>query len=477
MQLTKVRVLNDKEIELIHNASLEVLSDVGVMIKSRPTLEFLEGNGLSVDFDKMIVNFDSVTVMEALKSTPHEFTVYAADNSYNLKIGRGNPPRTAAGHNGLYLYDYKSGKRTFFTKEEVGRFARLADNLSNTDLVATQSYPQDVSPRSCLLHGIEALLENTIKPFVFAPEKDIEVAAIIEMIKVVSGPNISDKPIGICQFSPSSPLYWNAETIEGLIRISKEGFPCIILPGVLAGATAPYGIAGALVQKNAEILAGITVAQLANKGTPLMYRNGGNRLEMRKGVNLLGTPESFIFAVAGNQMAGYYNIPSHGALPDSDSPSMDEQTAMENMFSLLAGFESGTDLMINIGMFASGKVSSYEQAVIDDEMIGLIRRYMRGIEVNEKTLMVDAIKRVGHMGNYLGDPSTIGNLKSNEFTDSDVLNRVDIAVWLRDGSPSVIDNASAKATKLLRNDIRTVVTDDKSKAIGKIIMEFEERNK
>jgi trimethylamine---corrinoid protein Co-methyltransferase len=478
MKLSGIKVLNGEEILRIHRSSLEILAEVGILLKSRSALEFLESKGLLVDYDKSIVRFDPNTVNEAIASTPKEFKVYSMDYSYNFIIGQGNPQRIAAGHNGLYLYDYKSGKRNPFTKEEVARFAQLADNLDEVDVVATQAYPQDVNSKSCFLHGAEALLTSTLKPFLLAPEKNIEIKALIEIIKIASGVNkISDKPIGIVQFSPSSPLFWNSETIDGFITIAKEGFPCVILPGVLSGATAPYSIAGALVQKNAEILAGITIGQLVNKGTPLIYRNGGNRLEMRRGVNLLGTPESFLFCIAGNQMAQHYKIPTHGCTPDSDSPAMDEQTAIENMFSLLSGFESGTDLMVNIGMFGSGKVSSYEQGVIDNEMVKLIRRYMKGIEISEKSLMVDAIKRVGPMGNYLGDISTLENLKSGEFTDTDVFNRTELQTWVRDGCKTVTDNASLKAQKLLLNETRTIIDKDKSKGIKEIIEKFEKDNK
>jgi trimethylamine---corrinoid protein Co-methyltransferase len=478
MKLSGIKVLSEEEIIKIHDASLEILSEVGILIKSTNALDLLQSKGLSVDYNKSIVKFDKKTIEQSIASTPKEFKVYSMDYSYSFTIGQGNAQRMAAGHNGLYLYDYKTGKRTSFTKAEVARFAKLADNLDEVDVVATQSYPQDVNSKSSLLHGVQALFSSTIKPFLFSPEKNIEIKAIIEMIKIAGGKDdIKDKPIGLIQFSPSSPLFWNTQTIDGFITIAKEGFPCVLLPGVLAGATAPYSIAGALVQKNAEILAGIAIGQLVNKGTPLVYRNGGNRLEMRKGVNILGTPESFLFCAAGNQMAQYYKIPTHGATPDSDSPTMDEQTAIENMFSLLSGFESGTDLMVNIGMFGSGKVSSYEQAVIDNEMVKLIRRYMKGIEVNKKSLMVDVIKRVGPLGNYLGDISTLENLKSDEFTESDLLNRSELQIWVRDGCKTITDNANLKAEKLLLNETRTTLDKDKAKGVKEVIDKFEKDNK
>jgi len=474
MKLSKSKVLSDHEIEMIHNASLEILKDVGLMIKSKSARNFLEEKGLDVNHDTSIVKFSSQIVMDAVESTPKDFELFSLDRSYSFKIGQGHPTRIGIGFGSLFEHNYKDNTRSPFTKKAVGKFAQLGDNLDNVDVVSIQAHPQDVNPKSCLLHGIEALLNSTVKPIMVESEKDVEVDSIIEMIKVATGSdNIGKQPVGIYLMCPSSPLFWNSATVDGFIRITKEGFPCLILPGVLAGATAPYGIVGALVQKNAEILSGITIAQLANKGTPLLYRNGGNRLEMQLGANLLGTPESFIFNVAGNQMAEFYDIPSHGAAPNSDSCSMDQQTAIENTQSLMSGFDSGTSRMMNIGMFGSGKISNLEQAVIDNEIVKLIRRYIRGVEVNKKTLMVDVIKRVGPQGNYIGDPSTLKNLKSDEFTDSDVLNRKDLQVWAKEGCNSVLESASKKVNLLLDNEVRTVIDDEKSKKIKKIIDRFE----
>jgi len=474
MELSKSRVLNDHEIEMVHKASLEVLNDVGLIIKSEKARNFLGKKGLDVNHNTAIVKFNPQVVMDAVESTPKDFEIFSLDRSYSFKIGQGHPTRIGIGFDSLFEYNYKDNTRNPFTKRAVGRFAQLGDNLDNVDIVGTQAYPQDVNPKACLLHGVEALFKSTIKPIIFAPEKEIEVDSIIEMIKVVTdSDNIEKQPAGICLMSPSSPLFWNSETVDGFIRITREGFPCLILPGILAGATGPYGIVGALVQKNAEVLSGITIAQLANKGTPLLYRNGGNRLEMRLGANLLGTIESFIFSVAGTQMAEYYDMPSHGVAPNSDSCTMDEQTAIENTQSLMSGFESRTSLIMNIGMFGSAKLSNLEQAVIDNEIVKLARRYVRGVEVNEKTLMVDAIKRVGPQGNYIGDPSTLENLKSDEFTDSEVLNRKDLGVWVKEGCSNIIDRASKEVFLLLDNEVRTVIDDKKSKSIKRIIDKYE----
>lgn len=478
MQLSRVNVLNDDEIKKIHNASMEILGEVGIHIKSRDALLFLEDKGLKVDHDKYIVKFNPGVVKKAIDSTPEEFELFSRDRSYSFKIGIGEDTKTAAGFDGIYTYDYKKKTRTPTTKEEVGIFARLSNNLDDIDVVATQAMPQDVHSKSSLLHGVDAVLNNTIKPIIFAPEKKIEVESIIEMIKIaIDNDNINIKPIGICHFSPSSPLFWNAETIDGFMKIAKEGFPCIILPGPIMGATAPYTIAGELVQKNCEILSGIVVAQLVNKGTPLLYCNSGVQFDMKSAAAIFSTPENFIINVAGTQLAHFYNIPSHGCIPTSDSHDYDEQHGFENMLSYMSGFESGTDLVVNAGMFSSGKVSSFEQLIIDNEMIKIVRRYLEGIEINNETLAVDAIKRVGPGGNFLSDESTLKSLRSRKFSESDIINRKDVQVWLKDGSRTIVENASDKVKRMLKSIDAPVLEKDKRKKIEKIISNFEKRYK
>jgi len=478
MKLPNCKALNDKELEQIHQATLEVLNEVGVKIHSKKALTLLEDKGLEVDHNKSIVKFDPETVEKAIRSTPEKFEVFSRDKSYSVKIGIGEDTKTAAGHNGIYIYDYMKNTREMASKKDVGDFAKLANYLDDVDVVATQAYPQDVNSNSTLLHGVDALISNTIKPMLFAPEKDTEVDAVIEILKIITNNNnIGDKPIGICQFSPSSPLFWNTETIDGFMEIAKTGFPCTILPGPITGATAPYTIAGSIVQKNAEILSGIVIAQLVNEGTPLLYTNSGVQFDMRSAAAVFSTPECFIINIASTQLAEYYKIPSHGCIPTSDSHCHDEQLGFENMLSFMSGFESGTSLVVNVGMFSSGKVSSLEQAVVDNEIIKIVRRYLKGLEVNKETLAVDAIKRIGPMGNYLLDELTMKSLQDKRFSTSNIINRIDHNAWLKNGAKTIIQNASAEVEKILKKPDELTLPEDKRKEISIVIDEFENKYK
>jgi trimethylamine--corrinoid protein Co-methyltransferase len=320
------------------------------------------------------------------------------------------------------------------------------------------------------------VLSNTVKPVLFSPENVVEVEALIEMLKVVmESDRIDRKPAGICQFSPSSPLFWNEGTIKGFIRIVEEGFPCTILPGPLAGATSPYTLSSNLVQRNCEVLSGVAIAYLVKEGTPLLNYNGGGQFDMMSITGVLGTPEVNLIAIAGTQLADYYGIPTHACVPCSDSHCMDMQLGIENMLLTLTGMASGTDLLVNAGMYATGETASFEQLVMDDEIFRIARRLVKGFEVNKETMCLDAIKSVGPEGNFLTDEMTLKNLRSGEWSGSDIFTREKYESWMRKGGKTVIEKAADKVECV--NKLEDVPLESgKRKLLDEIIVDFEKRH-
>ncbi len=122
---------------------------------------------------------------------------------------------------------------------------------------------------------------------------------------------------------------------------------------------------------------------------------------MKYGTVLISTPEATLCRIAGVQLARFYNVPSHTIGPDSDAHLHDEQNGWEKITSTLNGLGAGVDLLVNAGMFDTGLTVSLEQLVIDNEIVGWVRRYLEGIEVTEETIAVDTIDKVGPKGNFL----------------------------------------------------------------------------
>ncbi len=439
MEPPQIQVLSDDEMRKIDETSRDILEDVGIKIKSREVLNELEEKGLIVDYDHYTVKFDPGIVQDAIDATPEKFEIFGRDKTPSFGLGGKYGTRFASGFNAIYIHDYHTGNRRPMMKNEFAEFAKLSNYLREIDIVGPQAMPQDVPATSALLHAVEAVLNSTVKPMLFSPESDREVTAVIEMIKVViDGEKIGSRPIGICQFSPSSLLFWNEGTVKGFKRIAREGFPCTILPGPLAGATSPYTLAANLVQKNCEVLSGVVIALLMNRGTPLLVYNGGGQFEMRSMTAVLGTPEMTTVMMAGNQLARFYKIPTHACIPCSDSHCPDQQVGIENM------------MLIFAGMFASGETASFEQLIIDNEIIKMTRRIVKGIQVNEDTICSNTIKKIGPMGNFISDDTTLQYLLDMEWSTSRILGREKHALWEQGGRKTILERAGEVLNEMRR---------------------------
>ena len=475
MNLSGLSILNDAEIGMIDRSSKEILHKVGVRINSKEVLSLLEDKGVTVDFDRQAARFEPDLVQEAVEATPGAFEIYSRDRSQCLKIGVGKMPRIAAGHNAIYLYNSDDDERCPIRKQEVGLFAKLANYLDEVDVVAPEAMPNDKPGKSSILHAVDAVLNNTSKPILFSCEDEIELSGILDIIRTASdSQDLASRPPAIAQFSPSSPLYWNEGTIKGFIRVVEEGLPCTVLPGVIAGATGPYTLAGTLAQKNAEALSGVVIAQLIRKGAPVLLVNGAAKFDMRTQNAIFGSAEGSLLDLAGTQIFNYYGIPSHACVPTSDSHCLDQQIGIENMKSILTNIACGTSLIVNAGMFAGGQTAAFEQLVIDNEMVKVSRRLMQGLEVTDEKLALESVISVGPMGNFLVETSTIENLRSGEWMESEIFVRESYDIWREQGGKTMTERAVEVVEQLQSKDDLSL-EQDKQEQIQNIIDRFEKR--
>jgi trimethylamine--corrinoid protein Co-methyltransferase len=294
------------------------------------------------------------------------------------------------------------------------------------------------------------------------------------MMKIISEDSrASEKPVGICQISPISPLSWSSGTAEALVLLAQERFPLLILPEPYAGVTSPITVAGLVTMNNIENLAGIVFSQLVSPGAPVIYGAAWTTFEMKRSAVLIATAERNICTVAGAQMAGYYNLPSHCIAFDTDSNIYDEQNGFEKIFNVISTMQSGIDVIINAGMIGTGMSVSYEQLVVDNEIAKFIRRYIDGATVDRDTIGVDAIKNVGHHKNFMIEEHTFKYLKSKEYMDYDVSNREIYDNWIKKGKPSITDNARESAARILREHKVRELSGEKKESITRLIKEFE----
>lgn len=285
--------------------------------------------------------------------------------------------------------------------------------------------------------------------------------------------DLSRRPILTCQLSPTSPLTWEKGAAEAVIETAKVGVPCVFLPQPYAGVTAPMTLAGLLTIHNAEILSGIVLSQLTRKGSPVIYGSAWSIFDMREGNVSMGSPETVLLRIAGAQMAKSYDIPYLTSGGDSDSHCLDEQNAWEKSIGLLGGLVSGADLIINSGMFATGLTVSFEQLVLDNEMAGMLFRFLRGINVSQETIATDLIKKVGPKGHFLCEDHTLKYLRIGEHWEPHVSNRSIYANWKKEGGQDVVERARKIARAIIHSHQPEKLNKEIQTELEKIIKNFE----
>jgi trimethylamine---corrinoid protein Co-methyltransferase len=209
-----------------------------------------------------------------------------------------------------------------------------------------------------------------------------------------------------------SPLRFGGETLRAMLAFARAGQPLLVTPFILPGVLSPATPAGALAQQNAENLAALVLAQTQRPGTPVVYGSFATEADMRYAKPLFGGGEAALLEVAAGQLAGRYGLPHRGMGLVTTAQAPDAQAAWEKMSCLGALASSNAHLLLHAaGWLEGGLTASFEQFVLDLEMLASQLRYMGGLRVDEQALGLDAIAEVGPGGSYLLAPHTLANYR------------------------------------------------------------------
>jgi trimethylamine--corrinoid protein Co-methyltransferase len=247
----------------------------------------------------------------------------------------------------------------------------------------------------------------------------------------------------------NSPLLFDRAMVEGLLAFARYGQPVIVTPFVMAGVMGPATLAGTLAQHNAEVLAGVALAQCVRPGTPVVYGTATSNVDLRSGSPAIGSPESALSVAVAAQMARHYGLPCRGGGALTDSPLPDAQSNYERMLVLLMSVLSGVNFMLHgAGVLESYLTVCYEQFVIDLELIAMVREVVRPLEITAETLALDTIDAVGPGGFFLDAPHTLRHFRQAHFLPH-LSVRQPYDQWLAAGGRDAARRANERCRELL----------------------------
>jgi len=448
--MQQFELLTNDQVEQIHETSIQILTQIGVEFGYPPALEMLKKGGAKVEGQR--VYFSDRLIEEQINKAPGKFRLYARNPEKDVIIGGDNTAFTP-GYGAPFVTELNSGRRKGTLKDFVN-FVKLTGASTNQDICSgTVIEPNDVPHEIRHAQMLYSAIKYSDKCFMGSAMGEKGARDSIRMASILFGSEtqLAEKPRFISILGSLSPLKYDVRMLGALMEYARAGQPQLISSLSIAGATGPVTAAGNLALQNAEILAGIVLAQLVREGTPVIFAGASSNAEMRSGALSIGSPEMAMNTAATAQMARYYNLPSRsgGAVCDAKVP--DAQAAYESMMNLLMAQVSGINFVLHTaGILDAYNCMSYEKFIIDDEMCAMVKRIRKGYKVNDDTLGLDAIKEVGPGGHFLDKDHTFEHFRGELYQPA-LSNRDDFEGWYAKGSPQSMEAANKKYKEILES--------------------------
>lgn len=453
--------LTEDDVKRIYSTALDVLENIGM----GHVPDFFRDTAISAGctlsdgrlrFPRALVD-DVVARAGRLKERP------ARNNAHRVKCHNGT---AIYGHGGIapMVFDFNSGEYRDSTLLDIYDITRLSDKLDNVDVVSESVVPNDIAnPFEQDINKAYINLVATQKSFTMSLLSASHVAPIVEMYDLALGAEGAFRKNPFCTISgcPTvSPLRYDDVQTELLTEAARQGFPVQVVIAPMAGATAPTAMAGTLVQVLAEGLASLIMIDLMIPGAPVVVGLWPFISDLRTGSFVGGGGEAALISAAAGQILNYCGLSGSVSGGITDAKALDSQSGFEKGISAALSSLSGSGLVgESVGMMASLMACSLEAMVIDDEMLGCIKRAKKGIHVNENTLSLNVIADIveGGAGNYLAHPQTLSMMKS-EYYYPKLMDRGSIEEWEKNGRLDMQERSRATVRKVLSSHYPEYIT-------------------
>lgn len=442
----QLKFLAKEKVEEIHQTSLAILEKVGMKSASGMITDFFAKAGVEVDEKTGLIKIHEELVKECLKRAPSKVIIYGRDAEKAIVLGDKRIFFGLGGTPTPYILDHKNNEWRRPTKQDVANATRLGDELSEMDFIMTIAGAFDVPYELEYIYEWEAMLANTVKPVVFSAPGLFNVDKVIQMGELIKGDKLEkESPFGVYVELPS-PLMFHT-TNENILRLAAKHIPIVVGQMPMLGATAPMTYAGAAALSNAENLAALTLTQIVSPGAPFVLGSYVTPIDPRTGRCAYGAPEFAMGNIVNAAVGELYSLATFGWGGCSDSKLPDAQAGAEVMMNSLTAAMSGICLIHDCGYLAGGSIGSMEMAVIANEITGMVKRIVKGFDVNEEALAFNVISEVGPGGQFLSHPHTLKHI--SELHIADLFSRESEVKWAKLGKKDVRTKAKEKVDEVL----------------------------
>ncbi len=467
---TILNSLSEEEVGRTHEASLRILKETGVKILSEKVRRLLAENGAEVNGD--IVKIPRSLIEESIRKAPKEMTLCAREPTCDLKIPTSEfRLLSTTGFSPFITTNLETGERRKSVSSDVKDFAVVADYLDTVDFFWPSVLPGEISPPLQELYSLAIAFENNRKHIQCSCITEKTAKWQIRLANAIAGgeEQLRRRPIFSTINCTIAPLAFEEGASEAMVTLAKAGIPTAPMTMVLAAATAPATLAGTLAMGNAEELAALVIVECANPGAPMIYTSEAAPANMRTGEMNYNAPQYLVISAASAQMARFYKIPSLAADVLLGEVPSDILSFERNVLRAAMWFMCKADLSPSLGCRDVAMSASLDQLILDAEACEHARAYLRKFELNDDTLALDVIRKVGPSGHFLGERHTVDHFKqevwSRELSDTFILDP--------EVKGSFIERAEAKVKEILAIHTPPPVDESVHKEMDQILRDAE----
>jgi trimethylamine--corrinoid protein Co-methyltransferase len=449
------RPLSDADLAAIHEASLTILANIGMTYEEglEKTLDLLSTGGAKVDTATARITFPRELVTTQAGRAPSRVILHGRDSIHDLDL-TDDKVHLGTGGAAIKILDLHSGEARPSTLQDIYDIGRLVDQLDHIHFYLRPCIPTDIPESAYDINMFYACLRATGKHVMSGVNDEAGLADVIEMASLLAGGRepLRAKPfLSVITSFAISPLKLCTQSTRIMQACNREGIPVALSAAPMSGSTAPMTMAGTLAQIHAEQLAGITICQLTRAGAPLLYGGIPGMANMNTMGYTGGGVECGMMNAAIHQLAAHIGVPNYNSAGLSDAKLPDAQAGWEKAMTILLGAMGGSNYMHHsAGMLESMLTVAPEQYVIDDEIIGMACKVLRGITVDEEHLALEVINEVGPGGNFMVAPHTLTHMRSEYFQGNGVTDRKNREKWAQDGAVDARERARAIASRLMK---------------------------
>jgi trimethylamine--corrinoid protein Co-methyltransferase len=439
--------VGQETLELVDEASMRILSQVGIAFYDEEAQGILREHGVDVRDD--VAYFDPALVKEYVSKAPSQFTQLARNPERSVEIG-GRHVCFAPVYGPPFVRSLDRGRREAILAD-LDNFVKLAymnPYMHHSGGTIVEPTDEPVSTRH--LDMVYSHVKHSDKPFmgsVTSAENAADSVAMVE--KIFGAEEIRRRPALLSLINISSPRRLDDRMLGALKVYARARQAVIVTPFVLSGAMAPVSIAGTVAQLNAEALAGIAFAQMCSAGTPVVYGSFQTTIDLQSGAPVFGGPETQLSLYLSAQLARKYGLPFRSGGMLASSKISDIQGGYESIMSMLPAVMARVNFYLHAaGWLENGLTAGYEKFVLDCELLGMYHKYLKGVDFSEEEFALESIEEVPPGGHHLGTGFTMERFRT-AFHRAELFDYESAEKWAEEGSRDAVQRAHVKMKQLL----------------------------